>query len=282
MPPPHLRGTSQRGRIIMVRTYWALQGSPSQVQRPAGHAAIESGIGKPPGEPRGGGQVIMMHTACGVQWVLGGDRSCRGGVRAPGVCATARAIRPRPAMARVMAAEALCGAARVRSTRCLGHMVARRAGPALPRPHQALLHVHVDLDQGAGQAHQIPHRRAIAAASIASRPRRRSRRMHCTVHGRHQSCGRACGMGHHAHSSSSLFRLSHRPQASQLAVRLDPPPADRSNSCSSSRSQPAADRARLQHMESDLCTCNSPIQQGSSLTAVWTVWGWIPHLIEAE
>jgi hypothetical protein len=171
MPPPHLRGTSQRGRIIMVRTYWALQGSPSQVQRPAGHAAIESGIGKPPGEPRGGGQVIMMHTACGVQWVLGGDRSCRGGVRAPGVCATARAIRPRPAMARVMAAEALCGAARVRSTRCLGHMVARRAGPALPRPHQALLHVHVDLDQGAGQAHQIPHRGAPSPQHRSSRSR---------------------------------------------------------------------------------------------------------------
>eukprot|EP01047_Picozoa_sp_COSAG01_P121047 COSAG01_NODE_49811_length_368_cov_153.698885_1_plen_68_part_10 len=31
------------------------------------------------------------------------------------------------------------------------------------------------------------------------------------------------------------------------------------------------DRATLQHMESDLCTCNSQrIQQGSTLMALWT------------
>lgn len=40
-----------------------------------------------------------------------------------------------------------------------------------------------------------------------------------------------------------------------------------------SRSRPAVDRASLQHMESDLCICNS-VQQGSTLTAVWTVCGW--------
>ena len=64
---------------------------------------------------------------------------------------------------------------------------------------------------------------------------------------------------------STLAILSHRPQASQLAVRLDPPPADRSilqqqqQITAGSRSGPSP--AQLESMEY-LCTCNSPIQQG--------------------
>jgi hypothetical protein len=73
-----------------------------------------------------------------------------------------------------------------------------------------------------------------------------------------------------SHGWLQLAGDKRHPHASQIAVSVDPPgPGLIDRSCSSkSLSQPAIDRATLQHiMGSDLCSAIT----GSTLTAVWMV-----------